>query len=143
VKGYLLDTNVVSEPTRPRPDANVLRWLATVDPDIVYLSAFTQAELRKGIVKIGPGRRADRLEVQLENLRRRFAGRILPVDDGVLDRWGRLVGAAEVAGAPLSGIDALFAATALEHDLTLVTRNVRHMRATGVILLDPWAASQL
>jgi hypothetical protein len=139
VIGYLLDTNVVSEPGRPRPDPRVLRWLTDTDPSILYLSAFTQAEMRKGIVKLGPGRRADNFERRLQELRETFAGRILPLDDDVLDRWGQIVGSAEVRGIPISGTDALFAATALHHNLVLATRNIRHMRPTGVMLFDPWA----
>jgi predicted nucleic acid-binding protein len=71
-------------------------------------------------------------------LRTRFEGRILPVDDDILDRWGRITGTAAAAGTPIPGIDAIFAATALHHGLTLVTRNDRHIQAAGVALLNPW-----
>jgi predicted nucleic acid-binding protein len=138
VRGYLLDTNVVSEPDRPRPDPNVLRWLAEVDHQQLHLSAFTYAELRRGIVKLGSDPRAAKIEARLHQLRIAFVGRILPVDDDVLDRWGQIAGAAEARGRPLQGIDVLFAATALHHNLTLVTRNTRDMRPTGVMLFDPW-----
>jgi predicted nucleic acid-binding protein len=139
VKGYLLDTNVISEPDRRRPDHNVLQWFAKVDHEQLHLSAFTQAELRKGIVKLGSDPRAAKIEARLQQLRIAFTGRILPVDDDVLDRWGQIAGAAEARGRPLPGIDALFAATALHHNLILVTRNTRDMKATGVMLFDPWA----
>jgi toxin FitB len=138
VKGYLLDTNVVSEPARRRPDANVMRWLTEADQQLLYLSAFTPTELRKGIVKVGPDPRAAKLEARLQDLRLRFAGRILPLDDDVLDRWGQIVGTAEARGMPISSIDALFAATALHHNLVFVTRNVRGLDQAGVPLLNPW-----
>ena len=141
MRGYLLDTNVVSEPDRRRPDPNVLRWFAKVDHQQLHLSAFTQAELRKGIVKLGSDPRAAKIEARLHQLRVAFAGRILPVDDDVLDRWGQIAGAAEVRGRPLPGIDVLFAATALQHNLILVTRNTRDMEPTGVMLFDPWTTT--
>lgn len=138
MRGYLLDTNVISEPDRRRPDPNVIRWLDAADQQDLYLSAFTPAELRKGIVKLGPDPRAAKIELRLQQLRIRFAGRIVPLDDDVLDRWGQIVGRGEAQGFPLSAIDALFAATALHHNLALVTRNIRDMQRTGVMLLDPW-----
>ena len=141
MSGFLLDTNVISEPARRRPDANVMRWLTEAEQQLLYLSAFTPAELRKGIVKLGPDPRAAKIEARLQALRLRFAGRILPLDDDVLDRWGQIVGTAEARGTPISSIDALFAATALHHDLVFVTRNVRGMDVTGVQLLNPWTAT--
>lgn len=139
--GFLLDTNVISEPDRRRPDGNVVRWLTEAEQQLLYLSAFTPAELRKGIAKLGPDPRAAKIESRLRALRLRFTGRILPPDDDVLDRWGQIVGGAEARGTPVSSIDALFAATALHHNLVFVTRNVRGMEATGVQLLNPWTAA--
>ena len=140
--GFLLDTNVIVEPQRRLPDARALSWLNSVDDAELYLSAFTFAELRKGIAKLRDGARARLLERDMARLRARFEGRILPVDDGVLDRWGRITGSAAAIGKPMSGIDAIFAATALQHDLTLVTRNERHMEMSGVALLNPWRATE-
>ena len=136
--GFLLDTNVVSEPNRPRPNPAVTAWLSQVDERRTFLSAMTLAETRKGIAKLGSDSRAARLEILLTGLRHRFQGRILPLDEDVLDRWGRLAGAAEARGVRLPVIDALFAATALHHNLVLVTRNVRDMAGTGVALFNPW-----
>jgi toxin FitB len=141
VRGYLLDTNVISEPDRRRPDPNVMHWLTKADLQLLYLSAFTPAELRKGIAKLGPDPRAAKIEARLQELRERFAGRILPLDDDVLDRWGQIVGTAEARGTPISSIDALFAATALHHNLVFVTRNVRGMDVAGVQLLNPWTTT--
>ena len=116
----------------------MLDWLARVDPERAFLSAMTPAEIRAGMARLGDGRRAARLEAWLAEVRERFDGRILPLDDDVLDRWGRLVGSALARGVRLPGIDALFAATALHHNLVLVTRNVRHLAHAGVDLFDPW-----
>jgi len=136
--GFLLDTNVIVEPQRRRPEAKVVRWLGSVDSVELYLSAFTFAELRKGIAKLADRRRAHLLEREMADLRARFVGQILPVDDEVLDRWGRITGSAAALGKSMSGIDAIFAATALHHDLTLVTRNERHMETSGAMILNPW-----
>ncbi len=129
----------MSEPTRPRPSPAVLDWLARVDPGQTFLSAMTPAEIRAGITTLGDGRRAARYESWVAEVRQSFDGRILPLDGDVLDRWGRLIGSALARGVRLPGIDALFAATALHHNLVLVTRNVRDMAGTGVDLFNPWA----
>jgi toxin FitB len=137
--GYLLDTNVIVEPQRRRPDVKVMQWLSSVDDADLFLSAFTFAELRKGIAKLADRRRASILEREMAGLRARFDGQILPVDDGVLDRWGHITGSTAALGKSMSGIDAIFAATALHHDLTLVTRNERHMETSGAMLFNPWS----
>lgn len=141
MSGFLLDTNLLSELIRPKPEQRVVSWLERLDENLLYLSALTLGEIRKGITALaGSGRRA-RLEVWLETgLRPRFAGRILPVDEAVADRWGALAGWAHARGTPLPVIDGLLAATAIEHDLTLVTRNAPHVARTGVRVLNPWAA---
>ena len=113
-----------------------------MDEDNLYLSAFTPAEIRKGIVKLGHDPRAQAYEAHLEELRAQFVDRILPLDDQVLDRWGQITGASEARGVVLSAIDALFAATALHHNLILATRNTRHLNETGVQLFNPWTASK-
>ena len=98
MNGFLLDTNVVSEPQRPRPDPAVMGWLAEVDDGRTFLSAMTLGEVRAGITKLGADQRAAQFEATLSALRRRFGDRILPLDGDVLDRWGRLVGAALARG---------------------------------------------
>lgn len=134
---YLLDTNVISEPDRARPDPNVLAWFAATAEDATYLSALTLAELRKGVVKLG-SRAAPRLATRIADLRVRFASRILPVDDPVWERWAQITGEAEAKHRRVPAFDALFAATALVHGLVLATRNVRDYARIGVPLLDPW-----
>lgn len=133
---YLLDTNVLSELRWRQPDANVAAWLAARPAGTLYLSVLTLGELRKGVDALPVGERRLRLSDWLETeLPAFFAGRILAVDAGVADRWGRLL--AEV-GRPLPAVDSLLAATALRHGLSLVTRNLRDFRLPGLVTLDPW-----
>lgn len=135
---YLVDTNVLSELRRREPDRQVVRWFSDRPASTLYLSVLTIGELRKGIESLADGDRRlrliDWLEVEVPSY---FAGRILPVDAVVADRWGRLVAQ---AGRPLPAIDSLLAATALSRGLTLVTRNLRDFEHAGLQLHDPWSA---
>jgi predicted nucleic acid-binding protein len=138
---FLLDTNVLSEPFRPRPDIAVLRWLANVDEDRAFVGVATLAELRQGIDALAAGERRRRLEAWLEHdLPARFEGRILPVDLPVAEGWGRILARGRRAGRPIGVMDACLAAMAEVHGLTLVTRNTRDFANLGVLLLDPWRA---
>lgn len=134
---YLVDTNVLSELRRRDPDANVVRWLEGRPATTLYLSVLTLGELRKGIEPLPESARKRRLLDWLEvELPRFFAGRVLPIDERVADRWGYVVAQ---AGRPLPAIDSLLAATALTHGLTLVTRNLRDFRYPGLAVVDPWS----
>lgn len=134
---YLLDTNVVSETRRRQPEPRVMRWLEASGPDAHFVSVLTVGEITKGIVR--RRRRdpegADRLALWLSGLRALFAERILVVGDAEATCWGDPAGRAE-----LPAIDSLIAATALVHDLTLVTRNTGDFALTGARLLNPWQA---
>ena len=137
---YLLDTNVVSEWARPHPNPGVVRWLADVDEDRVYISVLTFGELRRGVDRLTPGRRRHRLDTWLsEELADRFVDRVLPMDQDVADVWGRLLAHSESAGRPVGAVDGLIAATAEHHGLEVVTRNVKDFESTGVRLLNPWS----
>jgi predicted nucleic acid-binding protein len=139
VNGFLLDTNVISELVKPQPDENVLRWLAEADETILFLSVLTLGEIRNGIERLRPGKRRGSLESWLAaDLRLRFQGRILGIDEGIAQRWGALSATAARKGRPVSAIDGLLAATALHHDLTLVTSDDGDVSGTGVAVLDPW-----
>lgn len=132
---YLLDTNVVSDVERrlPKPTA----WLASVDPASVNLSVITLGEIERGIVKlrkVNP-ERATGLDLWLRELRRDNADRILAITEDVALTWGRIT-AARTRGSA----DTLIAATALVHDLVLVTRNVADFDDIGVTVLNPWEA---
>jgi predicted nucleic acid-binding protein len=137
---FLLDTNIVSEWVKPRPDPGVIRWLADVDEDRVFLSVVTLAELRHGIERLADGSRRRRLDAWLrDELPPRFEGRLLSVDAAIADRWGELVARREAAGRPISVIDAFIAATANVHALTLVTRNEADFESAVNEIVNPWA----
>ena len=136
---YLLDTNVLSEARRRPPHAGVAAWLEATPEDALFLSVLVVGEIAKGIAKLPGGPQRARLEGWLEaELTPRFAGRLLDLDEETARIWGRLSGEAEARGAPLPVIDTLMAATALRHDLTLVTRNARDFRPYAAKLFNPW-----
>jgi toxin FitB len=136
---YLLDTNVVSEWTKPRPNPGVIEWLSQVAEDEVFLSVVTFAELRHGIERLPAGRRRRRLDKWLRGeLALRFEGRIVPIDGPIADEWGRLVARQEARGRPIAAMDGLIAATAQVHALTLVTRNAKDFRVSVKAVLNPW-----
>ena len=135
--GYLLDTNVVSETRKSRADRGVIAFLSAADAAGLFLSVLTLGELRKGVAakhRTDPGA-ADQLGAWVDGIETDFADRVLPIDAAVARRWGELS-----AGRSLPVIDTLIAATALNHGLTLVTRNTRDVASTGVLLIDPWQA---
>ena len=139
MSGFLLDTNVISELIRPRPDPKVKNWIDSTDESLLFLSVLTIGEIRKGIVKLSDRARRGALELWLDNvLPLRFSGRILPIDQAVADRWGRLSGEAASRRMPLPVIDALLAATALHYEMTLVTRNTKDVRRTRASVFNPW-----
>ncbi len=137
---FLLDTNVVSEWVKPRPDAGVVAWLAAVDEDRVFLSVMTFAELRYGIERMAAGGRRRRFEAWLsEELPLRFEGRVLPIDSAIADAWGKIVALSEAAGRRIGVADAFIAATVEVHGLTLVTRNVSDFAPALKTIVNPWA----
>ena len=141
MSGFLLDTNCVSELVRIKPEPRVLEWMEAAEETLLHLSVLTLGEIRKGLAAIPQGKRRTRLEAWLEvDLRSRFSGRILPVDAAVADRWGLLAAQARRKGATLPIIDGLLAATALHHNLTMVSRNVCDFAAAQVPVLNPWKA---
>ena len=133
---YLIDTNVLSELRRTKPHPGVVRWFAERSANSLYLSVLTLGEIRKGIEGVADSRRRavliDWLETDLPAF---FSGRILNVDGFVADRWGRIVAQAR---RPVPAIDALLAATAIHHDLSLVTRNMKDFKAFTLTVIDPW-----
>ena len=140
MSGFLLDTNVLSELIKPKPDAKVVQWIEGTNEASMFLSVLTLGEIRNGIARLRSGARRGRLESWLQvDLRERFQDRILPINEAIADRWGAISAAAAAKGKPLPVIDALLAATALHHDLMLVTRNGSDVAASGVVILNPWA----
>ena len=136
MKGYLLDTNVISELHKgKRANPNVLAWFQSVADDELFLSVLVLGEIRMGIERIrrsDPGQ-AGVLGRWLNQLEINYADRILPVNAAIADRWGSLS-----AAKPISVVDCLIASTAMEHDLRLVTRNTQDVTRTGVMLLNPF-----
>jgi toxin FitB len=139
MNGFLLDTNIPSETSRPRPDANVTTWLKNQARDSQFLSVVTMGELRKGATLLQPSARRTQIEHLIEVLVPAwFAGRILPVTQSIAERWGVLEAQQELAGLPFGVADGMIAATALEHGLTVVTRNTKHFEGLGLSLINPW-----
>jgi len=141
VKGYLVDTNVPSELTRETPDACVAAFLRNAGKESLFLSVMTLGEICKGIDMLPASPKRDELQDWLEvDVRSWYAGRILPVTEPIVERWGHSAATAKQRGMAVTVVDAIIAATALEHDLTLVTRNVKDFAGLGVVLLNPWDA---
>ena len=139
MSGFLVDTNVLSEYNRPSgPDAGVKRWLEATNRAAQFISVITLAEIQKGIELLAEGKRRAELERWLKtDLEEWFSGRVLPVDRQVAARWASLTAAGIRLGRPLPTVDSLIAATALVHDLTIVTRNTRDFAVIGVMTLNP------
>lgn len=136
---FLLDTCVLSELVKPRPDAGVLAWLEEAGEARLHLSVVTLGELEKGIARLPASARRTRIERWVRrDLAARFEGRVLDVDRAVAERWGAIAGASEARGVPLPVIDALIAASALTHDLEVVTRNTADLERCGARCVDPW-----
>jgi toxin FitB len=141
MSGFLLDTNCISELVRPKPEPRVLEWMEAADETMLYLSVLTMGEIRKGLAGLAQGKRRTLLETWLEvELQARFSGRIVPIDAAIANRWGQLAADAKRVGKPLSIIDGLLAATALHHNLTVVSRNTGDFANTHVQVLNPWEA---
>jgi len=139
MSALLLDTNIPSESIRSRPDPKVDTWIHGQDDETLHLSVVTIGELRKGLDLAPHGKQRAELQEWLEkDLVPTFDGRILPVTKAIAEKWGALSAQRQLAGRPLSMADGLIAATALEHGLTLVTRNVKDFDLLGVTILNPW-----
>ncbi len=139
MSGFLLDTNCVSELVRVTPELRVMEWFDSADEGLLHLCVLTLGEIRKGLASLPQGKRRAHLEAWLDvELRARFAGRLLAIDEEIANRWGLLAAQAKRKGKPLAIIDGLLAATALHYNLTLVTRNVGDFAAAQVPLLNPW-----
>jgi predicted nucleic acid-binding protein len=138
----LLDTNVVSELSRQRPDEGVLRWLARTPEELTYLSVVTIGELRRGTARMPSGARREELERWLaEVIAARYERRVIDVTADIANAWGSLLAFAERAGRGIHPLDAYIAATARIHSLVLVTRNTKDFSSLGIELLNPWQST--
>lgn len=141
MKGWLLDTNVIAALIHPVGAPSVKRWAARQDERRLFLSILTIGEYEKGIANL-PSDHGDRQRFMTvrDGLLARFAGRVLPIDDAIVRRWGEISGTVKrTTGHAPPVIDTMLAATALCADLYLVTRNVRDVRNSGAVVFDPWA----
>jgi len=136
---YLLDTNVLSEFLKKAPDKNVIRWISDSDETQHNISSLTIAEIQKGISKLPASQRKTNLKVWLDNVIKRYQDRIISFDLKTARIWGETMAVLESRGRPLPLMDSLLTATALQHDLTLVTRNEKDFEHTGVKILNIWA----
>jgi toxin FitB len=136
---YLLDTCVVSEFVKPKPDKNVLSWLNGMDAGRIYLSVVTLGEVQQGISNLPRSNRRATLEEWLnEQLTDQFAGRILALDAATFITWGQLIAPLRQQGHTMSVMDSLIAATAVHHRMTLVTRNVSDFQHVELSIFNPW-----
>lgn len=135
----LIDTNVISEMTRPRPDPRVVAFLHQADEDRLFLSVATLAELSHGVALKSDGQAKRALEAWLANdLAERFSGRVVDIDPPIARAWGDLMASAKRRGLALHVMDGFLAATAMIRRLTLATRNVKDFEPFGVPVFDPW-----
>jgi predicted nucleic acid-binding protein len=135
---YLLDTNALSEFLKKTPNENVIRWFRESDEAQHYVSTLAIGEIQKGISKLPVSQRTTDLQVWLDNVIKRYQERILPFTIEAARIWGDKIATLESQGRPLPLMDSLLAATALEHDLTIVTRNEVDFEPTGVKILNLW-----
>jgi len=136
---YLLDTCVLSEARKPDAAQELLTWLDQMSESRLFLSAIVIGEIQQGIAGLVEGHKRRSLQAWLdEGLRTRFEGRILAIDSEIALEWGELMGNARKIGKPAPVVDAMIAATAIRHNLTLVTRNTKDFEVFPVRLLNPW-----
>jgi predicted nucleic acid-binding protein len=136
---YLLDTCLISELARKKPNPNVLKWVADCDEELTFLSVLTVGEIQKGISRLEDKKRKAVLQKWLDSdLRLRFGDRLLAITQDIAQTWGGLQGEAEARGISIPTIDGLIGATAIALNLTVVTRNVEDIFKTGAKILNPW-----
>ena len=136
---FLLDTNVISELVKPLPNENVWEWVNALPDEQLFISSITIGELQRGIELLPSSiRRSDYERWLQEQILTQYADRIIAVDTMVMLRWGALMAGTAAKGRPLPVFDSLLAATALTHNMQLVTRNVQDFAETGVQVVNPW-----
>lgn len=143
MKGWLLDTNILSELRRVKPEPKVAAFISAQPMDLLSISAVTLAEIRFGIeVVADPAHRAELNDWLTHKVRPIFDGRVLPISEDVMFKWRLLVEEGRKAGHTFSQPDLIIAATGLQYGLTIVTRNTGDYERTRAALLNPWADSQ-
>lgn len=136
---YLLDTCVISELIKIKPNENVVNWVSKNNDQDLYLSTITFGEINKGIEKLSNFAKKTKLHNWVEHeLKERFKNRILPINLDVAMIWGRIQGKAELVGKPMPAIDGLIATTGIVYDMVIVTRDVSDMQQSNAELFNPW-----
>ena len=140
MNGWLLDTNVIAEISGARPDPHVVQWIKSQPEHLLFLSILTVGEYQKGIEHLPPG---DKRRVLVRRgvvaLQKRFSGRVLSMSDKIVLRWGVISGEVKrLTGHSPSVVDTMLAATAIENDLYLATRNTIHVAHSGAAVFNPW-----
>ena len=136
---YLLDTCIISEMVKPKPERTVVEWLLDQNETDLYVSVLTFGELHRGIERLPGSRKKESLHAWVENdLKERFSNRTLDINIIVAKIWGRIQGVAEKKGKPMPVIDSLIAATGIAYGLIVVTRNGADTEQSGVALFNPW-----
>lgn len=136
---WLLDTNVVCEPTRRAPSPRVVEWLRSVPSSEAHTSIITLGEIRRGILRLPAGQKRRKLEKWMrEEFHPAFAGRILPLGEEEIAAWAEMLAGMEKRGRSMPAIDSLIAATALARDLTIATRNTEDFAHCGARVFNPW-----
>ena len=137
--GFLLDTNVPSETLRPVPSPKLVAWLTSQDKESQFISVVTIGELRRGTTLLPQGARRTKLEQFIDaEIPHWFGPRILPITQSTAETWGIIDATSQMRGNPINTADGMIAATALDHGLTIVTRNAKHFTSLGVTVLNPW-----
>jgi predicted nucleic acid-binding protein len=134
--GFLLDTNIPSELAKPAPEPRVTAWVAAQEN--LHLSVISIGEMREGLALLPPSKRRKELEGWFDRFLPMLTGRIVPVTHATASRWGTISAERRLKGRPLATADGLIAATALEHNLAVVTRNVKDFVGLGLTIVNPW-----
>ena len=136
---YLLDTCVISELIKPKPNSKVIKWLRSCQEESLFLSSLTIGEIQKGISRLPNSRKKIKLQNWLDSeLIQRFDERVLGIDFMVAQKWGEIQASSENAGIKMPVIDSLIASIGIVFDMTVVTRNTNDMKNSGVRLFNPW-----
>jgi len=136
---YLLDTCVISELIKKDPDKNVKNWISAIEESSLYISVISIGEITKGIEKLtGSQRKANLIEWVNNDLKERFKNKILPFDLESAAVWGKVQAHSELEGKTMPAIDGMIASTSVAYGMTVVTRNISDMEASGAVLFNPW-----
>jgi predicted nucleic acid-binding protein len=139
MNNYLLDTCILSETNKQKPDSKVLNWLYAHNDSIFYISVLSIGEIQKGISRLAKSNKKSELQKWLNiHILQEFYNETLNVDTSVITHWSKLIAKQESIGKSMSIIDSLIVATAITHNLTIITRNIKDMQVDGVKIVNPY-----